>query len=139
MSVEQDRGPDSPENPDAGQGMVLLDIGGDVGALIVVTPPDLVGHEVEVLADGEHPTGPAAGEGHGHRHGHGHGHGPGTPLHVAVVRRPLSPGREVPALVYPELVEGHYRLVPKGTTDVVLEVDVRGGQVTTADWPATPG
>ncbi len=57
---EHPRPPDSPENPDAGQGMVLLDIGGDVGALIVVMPAELVGHEVEVLADGEHPTGPQA-------------------------------------------------------------------------------
>ena len=131
--TEHPRPPDSPENPDAGQGMVLLDIGGDVGALIVVMPADLVGHEVEVLADGEHPTGPQAEHGHGHGHGHGHD---GAPLHVAVVRRPLGPGREVPALVYPALREGSYRLVPKGSTTVVLEAAVRGGHVTSLDWPA---
>ncbi len=129
---EDPRPPDSPENPDAGQGMVLLDIGGDVGALIVVMPADLVGHEVEVLAAGEHPTGPHTE----HGHGHGHGHDDGAPLHVAVVRRPLGPGREVPALVYPELREGSYRLVSKGSTEVVLEATVRGGEVTTLDWPA---
>lgn len=127
---EHPRPPDSPENPDAGQGMVLLDIGGDVGALIVVMPADLVGHEVEVLADGEHPTGPEIES----EHGHGHGHG--APLHVAVVRRPLGPGREVPALVYPALREGSYRLVPKGSTTVVLEATVRGGYVTSLHWPA---
>ena len=60
----------------------------------------------------------------------------GAPLHVAVVRRPLAPGKEVPALVYPELREGSYRLVPKGTTTVVLEAVVHGGQVTTLDWPS---
>jgi hypothetical protein len=29
-----------------------------------------------------------------------------------------------------------YALVPKGTDDVHLHVDVRGGQVTSAAWPA---
>lgn len=129
----QDHGPDSPENPDAGQGSVLLDIGGDVGALVVTMPVDQVGHEVEILADGEEPSGPDAD--HGHDHGHGHGHGHGAPRHVAVVRRPVL-GGELPALVFPDLVEGTYRLVPKGSTAVVLEVTVRGGEVTTLDWPA---
>ncbi len=131
--MAHEREPDSPENPGAGQGAVMLDIGGDVGALLVVMPDSLVGHEVEVLADGEHPTGPAAEDDHGH--GHGHGHGSGHPQHVAVVRRPLPSGQEVPALVYPELVEGHYRLVPKGSTEVVLEATVRGGEVTELTWP----
>ena len=37
---------------------------------------------------------------------------------------------------FPELSEGSYALVPKGTDDVQLRVDVHGGQVTSADWPA---
>ena len=36
------------ENPYAGQGSVLLDIGGDVGALVVIMPAALAGAEVEI-------------------------------------------------------------------------------------------
>jgi hypothetical protein len=53
-----------------------------------------------------------------------------------VVARPLPDGRLVPTLVYPELVEGRYRLLLQGTDDVVMEVDVVGGRVTEAVWPA---
>ena len=103
------------ENPFAGQGAVLLDIGGDVGALVVTMPRGMVGEEVEVVTGREAP---------------GH-HRP----HVAVVDRPLAGGGTMPSLVFPELVEGSYALVPKGTDDVHLAVDVRGGEVTTAVWP----
>jgi hypothetical protein len=121
------------ENPYAGQGSVLLDIGGDVGALVVTMPAAMAGEEVEILsvgiAEGLHPHSHAHGHGHDHGQDHGHGHRP----HVAVVNRPVS-GGEIPSLVFPELVEGSYALVPKGTDDVRLRVEVRGGQVTTADW-----
>jgi hypothetical protein len=36
------------ENSHAGQGSVVLDIGGDVGALVVTMPPELEGVEVEI-------------------------------------------------------------------------------------------
>jgi hypothetical protein len=106
------------ENPHAGQGSVLLDIGDDIGALVVTMPPDLVGEEVEIL-----PVGQAGHEHHVH-------HRP----HVAVVARPVA-GGTVPSLVFPELVEGSYVLMPKGTDDVRLTVDIRGGEVSTATWP----
>jgi hypothetical protein len=104
----------SHENPHAGQGSVLLDIGGDVGALVVTMPASMLGEEIEVVT----PHGPAGQ------------HRP----HVAVVPRP-APGGTVPSLVFPELVEGSYALVPKGTDDVQLRVNVFGGAVTTASWP----
>ena len=63
-------------------------------------------------------------------HDHGHAHHP----HVAVVDRPVENGR-VPSLVFPELVEGRYELYEKETDDVRLTVDVRGSEVTAADWP----
>ncbi len=107
--------PASGENPFAGQGAVLLDIGGDVGALVVTTPAAMVGVEVEVRREG----GP-----------HQHAHHP----HVAVVNRPVA-GTLVPSLVYPELVEGRYELALKGTDDVRLRVEVVGGSVATAEWP----
>ena len=102
------------DNSHAGQGMVVLDIGGDVGALVVTMPASMLGEEIEVLTGREEP---------------GH-HRP----HVAVVPRP-GPDGTVPSLVFPELVEGSYALVPKGTDDVHLRVNVCGGAVTTAIWP----
>lgn len=116
--------PDSPENPHAGQGSVLLDIGGEIGALVVTMPDGTAGQEVEIQRIGD--------EGHGHAHdqGHAHGHRP----HVAVVRRPVQ-GGEVPSLVFPELREGRYELFDKGDDRVRLVADIQGGQVTAADWP----
>jgi hypothetical protein len=104
------------ENPFAGQGSVLLDIGGDVGALVVTMPAAMEGVEIEL------------DRASGHAHG---GHRP----HVAVVNRPVADG-QVPSLVFPELVEGRYGLCLKGSADVVLVAEVRGGEVATAEWPA---
>lgn len=104
----------SHENPYAGQGMVMLDIGGDVGALVVTMPASLLGQEVDIVPAG---TAPA-------------GHVP----HVAVVGRPVG-GGSVPSLVYPDLVAGDYDLAPKGTREVALTATVRGGEVTTTAWP----
>ena len=122
------RPPDSPENPHAGQGCVLLDIGGDVGALVVTTPASMVGVEVEIAPEG------TAFESHGHHHHH---HDHPHLAHVAVVRRPVQ-GGEVPALVFGELTAGRYALAEKGTADVRLLVEVRGGEVTSAEWPLEP-
>jgi hypothetical protein len=109
------------ENPYAGQGAVLLDIGDDIGALVVRMPASMEGAEVEIrLQDGHH-HGPEVA----------HDHHP----HVAVVNRPVQ-GAQGPSLVFPELVEGRYELCGKGTQDVRLAVDVRGGEVTAATWPA---
>ena len=131
------------ENPHAGQGAVLLDIGGDVGALVVTTPRSMVGEEVEILLAGAVGTDADPGRGHddGHEHGHDHGHDDdgghqhAHRPHVAVVDRPLPGGGQSPSLVYPELTEGTYDLMPKGTDEVRLTVEIRGGEVTTADWP----
>ena len=127
----------SAENPHAGQGSVLLDIGGDVGALIVTMPAEMEGVEVEIRPFGA-PDLPAHehghGHGHGNGHGHGHAHGQGHYPHVEVVLRPTAEG-PVPSLVFPELVEGHYELYLKETHDVELLVDVTGGEVSTAHWP----
>ena len=106
--------PSAGENPFAGQGAVLLDIGGDVGAVVVTTPADMVGVEVEIRAVGAH------------RHHH---------PHVAVVNRPVA-GTVVPSLVYAEVVQGRYELAVKDTDDVRLTVEVTGGSVATAEWPA---
>ncbi|MCW2847902.1 MAG: hypothetical protein JWR90_1876 [Marmoricola sp.] len=102
------------ENPHAGQGSVILDIGGDVGALVVTMPPGMEGVEVEIR--------PAHGS-------PAHAHHP----HVAVVDRP-TPGGVIPSLVFPEVEQGRYGLYPKGTDDLRLMVTVLGGEVTSAEW-----
>jgi hypothetical protein len=123
------------ENPFAGQGAVLLDIGDDVGALVVTMPAAMVDTEVEIR-----PVGTAAGD-HSHAepaggHVHGHTHGGGHLAHVAVVERPVGDGT-VPSLVFGELTAGRYDLFEKGCPDqVVLTAEVAGGQVATASWPA---
>src|SRR4029079_16221573 len=101
----------SAENPHAGQGAVLLDIGGDVGALIVTMPVEMEGVEVEIRPFGA-PDLPAHGHGHGHGHGNGHAHGQGHYPQVEVLLRPTPEG-PVRSLVFPELVEGHYELYLK--------------------------
>jgi hypothetical protein len=119
------------ENPHAGQGAVLLDIGGDVGALIVTMPASMEGTEVEVRPT----SGADLGSGHSH-HGHdpGHAHLGDEHLHVAVVKRPVR-DTYVASLVFPELVAGRYGLYGKGTDDLRLTAEVRGGEVTEVAWP----
>ena len=116
------------ENPWAGEGSVLLDIGGDVGALVVDMPAALVGHEVEIdPVDGR--------DRHEHEHSHEHEHGHPHRRHVAVVPR-RTPAGISPSVVFPDLHEGGYLLYAPGTDDVVLDVVMRGGEVTWATWPA---
>jgi hypothetical protein len=85
------------ENPYAGQGSVLLDIGGDVGALVVTMPAAMVDVEVEIRPASRAP-GTHAGGGHHHHH-----------PHVAVVERPVR-GAVVPSLVFQEMVEVTYEI-----------------------------
>jgi hypothetical protein len=74
------------DNSHAGQGPVLLDIGGDVGAVILSMPAALDGVEIEArpiagaakasydatVAAGVHPH--SFGHDHPHSHGHSHSH-----------------------------------------------------------------
>ena len=122
------------ENPWAGQGAVLLDIGGDVGALVVTMPEAMVGTEVEIRPlDGQHVPGA-----HHHEHDHDHGSAGGAHehlAHVAVVARPVADG-QVASLVFGELEAGRYELFEKGQPDAVaLRVSVAGGGVTSEAWP----
>lgn len=132
----------SEENPFAGQGAVMLDIGGDVGALVVIMPEAMNGVEVEIRPSGsgpyfaapdsatEHDHASEDGAGHGHSHDDGSGHLP----HVAVVERPMGQYM-VPSLVYGEVIEGSYELCLKGSDEVLLAAEVRGGEVTETRWP----
>lgn len=137
----------TPENPDAGQGPVLLDIGGDVGALVVTMPASTEDLEVEIrpagtsagrLATSNDPQ-PPHEHGHSHEHAHSHEHGhshPGAAFpHVGVVGRPAAGGMHY-SLVYPSVVAGSYELCPIPGDRVVLTATVVGGEVTEAEWPA---
>ena len=123
------------ENPFAGQGAVLLDIGYDVGALVVTMPAAMVDTEVEIRPVGTVAQHSHEGHTHGGHHHDGHSHDDHL-AHVAVVERPVGDGT-VPSLVFGELAAGSYDLFEKGhPDDVVLTADVEGGQVSTASWPA---
>jgi hypothetical protein len=103
------------ENPHAGQGAVMLEIGGDVGALVVAMPESMVDVEVEVRRVGADPD----------------AHHP----HVAVVSRPTQSGVQ-PSLVYPDLHAGDYDLYVRPGDDVAMTVTVTGGEVISVWWPA---
>lgn len=150
----------SPHNPHAGQGMVVLDIGGDIGALLVEAPASLAGAELEICPsgarngtpdegagwwDGEwhshNDTGHAHGADGGHAHGadgghaQDHSHGPAWP-HVEVLARPGGTSSGF-AAVFPGLREGRYDLWVRPDGPVALTADVHGGRVTEARWPAS--
>ena len=146
-------------NAYAGQGPVMLDIGDDIGALVIEMPAELEGIEIEIRPVGSADSaahahgddhahahgddhGHAHGDDHGHAHGDDHGHSHGdhshrenSHPHVAVVARPVG-GAMVPSAVFGDLREGDYELYERITGLVELTVQVRGGEVTQARWPA---
>lgn len=139
----------SAENPHAGQGMVVLDIGGDIGALIVSTGQQMAGWEIEICPTGARDQVPDEGadwwdgdwHSHPHRHGdrshdHDHAAGPAWP-HVAVIARP-TPGGSEHCAVFPGLRTGVYDLWVRPHGRTALTVAVAGGQVTETAWPQLP-
>lgn len=94
----------------AGDGPVVVDIGDDVGALVLYTPEEMAGAEIEISALGAGRDG----------------------AHVAVHARQAG-GREVHAAVYPALRRGSYLLWrPDGRP--TRPVEVAGGTITEARW-----
>jgi hypothetical protein len=130
----------SQENSHAGQGMVVLDIGGDVGALVVSTPAQLAGVEIEICPAGARHEVPDEGAGwwegswRTHHHDHAEGHAPAWP-HVGVLPREFA-GADVCAAVFPGLRAGRYDLWIKPDHPTALTVAVVGGEVATVQWPA---
>ena len=117
------------DNTHAGQGSVVLDIGGDIGALIVSAPAQLEGVEIEIRpTSSDHSTGTHV---HTH-HASGHEH---HLLHVAVLGRPAN-GRILHTAVFAELTAGSYELYQRDGGAVALIVSIRGGEVTHASWPS---
>ncbi|MGZ4701525.1 MAG: hypothetical protein ACXV98_09960 [Ilumatobacteraceae bacterium] len=90
-------------------GPVVFDIGDDIGALIVLLDEALEGTEVPIEWDRD----------------------PSKDVHTGVWRRSLGNDSVVVA-VYPELIEGRYR-VPALGGHAPRDVDIVGGQVTEID------
>ncbi len=90
---------------------VVLDIGGEIGALIVHADPELHDLQVEICPSGAED---------------------GKREHQHILERPIN-GRTMYAAVFGGLRQGSYTLL---TDDAVRETDVivRGGIVTTLDW-----
>lgn len=93
-----------PQAPPGSQG-ILLDIGGNIGALVVAAAEPLLGREIE--------AGPAAAG--------------ATRVH-AVVHQRWAGGRPLFAAVFPALAQGDYELRQGGQT--LGQVTITGGQVT---------
>jgi hypothetical protein len=91
-------------------GAVVLDIGGDVGALIVQLDDELEGAELPILALDDPAWDPTT--------------------HTGVWRRSIGSGSVVVA-VYPALVAGRYQVVAAGGR--AAEVAIAGGEVTSVD------
>lgn len=96
----------------SGPGSVVLELGPGVGALVLRTPPELDGREIEVS-----PVGGAAVR----------------RTHSQVRPRTTSAGTQY-AAVYPQLAAGTYTVWDDVATPVAT-VTIHGGQVTTARWP----
>ena len=97
----------------SGPGTVVLDLGADVGALILYTPPGLDGREIEISRDAD----PAARR-----------------THSQVRARRLAAVTRY-AAVYPGLPAGPYTIWA-GERDPAGTVVITGGHVTTWSWPA---
>ena len=94
----------------SGQGTVLLDIGADIGALVVHTPPRLHGHRIEVSPAGD----------------------PARRTRAAVRARYLRGGVGY-SVVIGGLPQGRY-VVWRDPHTPLGEVDVHGGEVAEVTW-----
>lgn len=90
---------------------VVLDIGGEVGALVLYTPPELRGREIEISPVGQNTQ----------------------RVHTAVLERIVA-GRSVFAAVYPRLAAGTFRLWFDEDPTRPNTVRIEAGQVAELDW-----
>jgi hypothetical protein len=107
-----------PEHAPAADGIVIVDIGGDMGAAVICTPSELAGAEIEIRAAGTRWDG----------------------THTAVHQR-QGPGITATVAVFGSLRAGHYELRIKDAagTEHPAPVAVEGAQVTWVTWAgATP-
>lgn len=102
-------------NLHSGQGPVVLDIGGDCGALVLLAGAAMEGAEIEISPRGSG----------------------GPRQHVAVLRRPSLAG-VMYAAVYSPLPAGDYD-VWRGDGTVATVAHVVGGEITQTEWPGPLG
>jgi hypothetical protein len=96
----------------SGPGTVILELGAEVGALVLFTQADMDGREIEISAER---------------------HAPGRRTHSRVRARHMAAGTRY-AAVYPDLPAGSYTIWadqrrPAG------RVVITGGRVTNWSWP----
>ena len=99
----------------SGPGTVIMELGAGIGALVLYTPADLDGEEIEI----SRATSPAI---LGSRRTHSR------------VRPRHMPGETRYAAVYPGLPAGRYT-VWRDERSPAATVTVAGGQVSSCDWP----
>jgi hypothetical protein len=97
----------------SGPGSVVLELGADVGALVLYTPAELDGREIEISRD-DVPE--------------------GRRTHSQVRPRHMATGSKY-AAVYPELAAGTYTIWADAYRQVG-QVLITGGRVTNWSWPA---
>jgi len=93
----------------SGPGTVVLELGPGIGALILYTPAEMDGEEIEISRDGEPRT-----------------HSRVRPRHM--------PGQTRHAAVYPSLPAGRYTVWRDGHRPAAT-VTVAGGQASNCHWP----
>jgi hypothetical protein len=99
----------------SGPGTVIMELGADIGALILFTPAEMDGEEIEISCDDE------PGEVGGRR------------THSQVRPRQM-PGETRYAAVYPGLPAGRYT-VWRDEHRPAATVTISGGQVSNCRWP----
>src|ERR1700730_10074554 len=99
----------------SGSGSVVLNVGPNIGALVLHTPADQGGREIEISLDGV----PAARRTH------------------SQVRERRAGGTVQYAAVYPGLTAGDYIIWRDATTPAGM-VTVNGSHVTSYHWPDSP-
>jgi len=97
----------------SGPGTVVLELGADVGALVLLTPAELDGREIEISLEG-HPA--------------------GRRTHSRVRPRHMPAGTRY-AAVYPDLPAGAYTIWADQESRAGSVV-IAGGRVTNWSWPA---
>jgi hypothetical protein len=96
----------------SGPGTVVMDVGSDVGALILYTPATMDGREIEISRDGH----------------------PGARRTHSQVRARHLPAGTSYAAVYPGLPAGAYTIWD-GQDQPAARVVITGGEVATCHWP----
>ena len=99
----------------SGLGTVVMELGGDIGALVLYTPAEMDGDEIEISRDDEPGAGLARRT-----------HSQVRPRHMGTVTRY--------AAVYPGLAAGSYAIW-RDERARAATVSIAGGQVTSCRWP----